>query len=193
MKLDRAGFERELLSRVGEVPGVDALYAHFDLLRRWNQSLNLTAIREDVEAVERHYCESIELARHVPRETSTAADIGSGAGFPGVPLAILRPELQVTLVESHKRKAAFLKEATRGVQNVRVLAQRSESLQQRFGILVSRAVNPAEICALAPTLSRDVLLLLGQELPQPLGFQWENPILLPWGQRRFLVRGHYVG
>lgn len=193
MKLDRAGFERELSSRVGDIPGVDALFTHFDLLRRWNQSLNLTAIRDDIEAVERHYCESIELARHVPRETSTVADIGSGAGFPGIPLAILRPELTVTLVESHKRKAAFLKEATRNLPNIRVLAQRSESIQHCFGILVSRAVNPAEVCALAPTLSRHVLLLVGHELPGAASFQWENPIPLPWGERRFLVRGHYVG
>lgn len=193
MTLDRAGFARELKARVGEAPGVDALYSHFDLLRRWNQSLNLTAIRDDVEAIERHYCESIELARHVPRETSTVADIGSGGGFPGIPLAIARPEIRVTLVESHKRKASFLKEACRHLPNVRVLPLRADSIADKFDLIVSRAVEISSVLALAPNLTCDFLLLTGPEIPQEEGFQWENPIQLSWGERRFLLRGHYVG
>jgi len=73
---------------------------------------------------------------------------GLGAGFPGIPLAIFRPELQVTLIESHQRKAVFLREAARGLSNVLVIAERAESVNESFDWVVSRAVAVEEVLRL---------------------------------------------
>src|ERR1017187_6190482 len=99
---------------------------------RWNRSLNLTAIRSREEAIERHYCESLFLGARLPAGALRIADVGSGAGFPGFPVAVLRPECSVTLIESHKRKAVFLREASRTLPNVRVFAKRAEDVGERF-------------------------------------------------------------
>src|ERR1043165_3571422 len=87
---------------------VQQLYEHYLLLERWNQKINLTTIQSDQELVERHYAESIFFGRHFPQVPSSLVDIGSGAGFPGIPLAVLMPECSVTLVESIQKKAVFL-------------------------------------------------------------------------------------
>src|ERR1700738_4164741 len=97
---------------------------------RWNQSINLTTVTDPAEAVERHYGESLLLAEHLT--AGRVVDIGSGAGFPGIPVAVVRPECHVTLVESHQRKAVFLREATRQMSNVRVIAKRIEAVQEGF-------------------------------------------------------------
>src|SRR5262245_40368629 len=94
---------------------VDQLYQHYELLQRWNQRINLTAITDLTEAVDRHYAESLFLASKLPSVPLRIADIGSGAGFPGFPVAVLRPDCRVTLIESHQRKAVFLMEAARSV------------------------------------------------------------------------------
>ena len=96
------------------------LEAHLELLMRWNRTVNLTAIRNREEAIERHYCESLFLGSRLPAGRLRIADVGSGAGFPGFPVAVLRPDCLVTLIESHQRKAVFLREAARQVGNVRV-------------------------------------------------------------------------
>jgi 16S rRNA (guanine527-N7)-methyltransferase len=94
---------RQRLAGIVELsPGqVEALEAHYRLLLRWNRTLNLTSIRKIEEAVERHYCESLFLGTHLPQDLLRIADIGSGAGFPGFPVAVLRPDCSVTLIESH--------------------------------------------------------------------------------------------
>lgn len=124
------------------------LEAHFELLLRWNKKLNLTRITDPKEAWERHYMESIRLARQLPPGPLKIADVGSGAGFPGIPIAVVRPECQVTLIESHKRKAVFLREATRHMPNVRVLAMRAEDVKEKFDWVVSRAVRAGEVLKL---------------------------------------------
>src|SRR5271165_1821024 len=88
---------------------IQRLGQHYELLARWNRVLSLTSIRTIEEAVERHYCESVFAARHLPDGAASVADVGSGAGFPGIVIAVLRPEHSVALIESHQRKAAFLK------------------------------------------------------------------------------------
>jgi len=108
---------------------VQILHAHYELLLRWNRVLNLTTIDSLEEAIERHYCESLFLAAHLNPRPLRLADVGSGAGFPGIPVAVVRPDCTVTLIESHKRKAAFLREATRKLPNVRVLSQRGEDIE----------------------------------------------------------------
>ena len=111
------------------------------MLVRWNKVLNLTSIRTLEEAIERHYGESVFLAAHLPAGVLSIADVGSGAGFPGIPIAVVRPDCRVTLIEAHRRKAVFLREAARDLPNVTVIADRAESVHQSFDIAVSRAVK----------------------------------------------------
>jgi 16S rRNA (guanine527-N7)-methyltransferase len=141
-----AGFRELLRNRLAGIaelsePQVAALEAHYHLLMKWNRVLSLTTITKLDEAVERHYCESIFLGVHLPPGEWSIADVGSGAGFPGFPIAVIRPECRVTLIESHQRKAVFLREATRGMSNVWVLGCRAESIEERFDWVVSRAVS----------------------------------------------------
>ena len=88
---------------------------YYALLEQWNSKLNLTAIREPEEALRRHFVECIFCAQHLPTGIETLLDYGSGAGFPGIPIALCRPEILVTLAESHGRKASFLREAVRSL------------------------------------------------------------------------------
>jgi 16S rRNA (guanine527-N7)-methyltransferase len=92
---------------------VEQFEAYLALLLKWNARINLTAVRKPEEIVRRHFMESIFASRQVPKKTKTLLDYGSGAGFPGIPLAICRPEIGVTLAESQGKKAAFLLEAVR--------------------------------------------------------------------------------
>jgi 16S rRNA (guanine527-N7)-methyltransferase len=171
----------------------DQLRRHYDLLVRWNKVLNLTAIRTLEEAVERHYCESIFAAAHLPQGRLSVADLGSGAGFPGIPIAVVRPECSVTLIESHQRKAVFLQEAARELPNVRVIGKRAEDVSERFDLVVSRAVKYSDIAEDLKRLGESVELLTGEvglsDLP---GFDWQAPLRLPWGQHRFLWIGRLV-
>lgn len=170
---------------------VSALEAHFALLTRWNQKLNLTRISDRAEAIERHYNEALFLARHLPAGVLRIADIGSGAGFPGFPVAVARPDCMVTMIEAHQRKAVFLKEASRSFPNVRVLARRAEEVSEQFDWALSRAVSYADLGASLGRLAPNAALLTGVvDPPVNLGFQWQDPIPLPGAQQRFLRIGH---
>jgi len=160
---------------------LDLLEAHFNLLARWNARLNLTRIDSIEEAVRFHYCESLFVATKLPPGPLTIVDVGSGAGFPGIPIAVLRPECSVTLVESHRRKSVFLREATRHLTNVSVFTGRAENLTGSFEWLVSRAVSPREIIELS--LPGNRALLVGLEEAQ----EFSHRIAIPWGRRRYLV------
>ncbi|MCX7603603.1 MAG: class I SAM-dependent methyltransferase, partial [Bryobacteraceae bacterium] len=110
---------------------VEALWRHYELLERWNARINLTRVIELEEAARFHYGESLFVAAHLPEGIRTVADVGSGAGFPGFVIAVARPELEVTLIESDQRKAAFLREASDLAPNVRVVARRSREVTGR--------------------------------------------------------------
>jgi 16S rRNA (guanine(527)-N(7))-methyltransferase RsmG len=148
------------------------LEEHYRLLLRWNQRINLTRIINLQDAVRYHYCESLYLATRLPCGPLRIVDIGSGAGFPGIPVAVYRPECAVDLVESHGRKAVFLREAARNLTKVRVLAQRAEALIDSYDWTISRAVRP-----------KDVLKLNLAPRVAVLGVEGEN---LPWGEKRAL-------
>jgi 16S rRNA (guanine527-N7)-methyltransferase len=160
------------------------LEEHFNLLNRWNKVLNLTAIRNVSLIVERHYCESLFLGKHLPVGPLKIADVGSGAGFPGIPVAIQRRECSMALVEAHQRKSVFLMEATRELRNVRVIAKRIGELGETFEWIVSRGVNFSQIEGALRTIAGNVALLAGEECPSSR-FTW-NKIKLPWGDHRFL-------
>jgi 16S rRNA (guanine527-N7)-methyltransferase len=183
----------ERLAGVVELsPGqAEALESHYQLLLRWNRTLNLTSIKKMEEAVERHYCESLFLGTHLPQGPLRIADIGSGAGFPGFPVAVLRPDCSITLIESHQRKAVFLREASRKVANVRVLARRAEDVEEPFDRAISRAVGYKDLASFLQNLAPSVDLLTGGEAPPDgIGFVWQPPIPVPWGGQRFLRTGH---
>ena len=110
---------------------------YLDLLLKWNAITNLTSVRTPVEIVARHFGESLFAARHLfpdPTATATLADVGSGAGFPGLPIKLWAPKLYVTLIESHGKKSTFLREVVRAlaVADVDVFAGRAEDLAARF-------------------------------------------------------------
>ncbi len=174
------------------LPGdqIAKLEEHYDLMCKWNRVVNLTSIYKVEEVVERHYWESLFLARFLPAGPVRLVDVGSGPGFPGFPVAVVRPDCIVTLVESHQRKAAFLREAARGIPNIRVLSIRAETLIEEFDLAVSRAVSYDELAKCLYSLAPSADLLSGAEEPPPqMAFTWEDPIRLPWGERRFLRRG----
>jgi len=120
----------------------EPLLAYLALLDRWNRTYNLTAIRDPREMVPRHLLDS--LAMHPYVQAGTLADLGTGAGLPGIPLAIAQPALQVTLVESNGKKARFLREALRtlGLDNARVAEARIEALDRpgAFDAITARAL-----------------------------------------------------
>lgn len=172
---------------------IDALEEHYALMLRWNQALNLTRVETLDEAVFRHYAESLFLGVHLPAGPWRIADVGSGAGFPGFPVAILRPDCSVTLIESHQRKAVFLREASRALGNVRVLANRAEDVDQRFDRAISRAVSYKDLRRALKKLAPFADLLTGaEEPPAELGFIWEPGIVVPWGERKFLRQGFWA-
>jgi 16S rRNA (guanine527-N7)-methyltransferase len=118
------------------------LLAYLALLDRWNRTYNLTAIRDPREMVGKHLLDS--LAMHPHFATGSLADLGTGAGLPGIPLALAKPGLQVTLVESNGKKARFLREAVRtlGLANARVAESRAEALDEpgAYDAITARAL-----------------------------------------------------
>ena len=148
------------------------LGTYLDLLLKWNARTNLTAIREPETVVARHFGESLFLASHLPENTHTVLDLGSGAGFPGLPLHLLRPDLSVTLAESQGKKSAFLREAVRSLGlTTLVHAGRAEDLigKQHFDLVTLRAVDNMSLALqLARRLSTKQLVLTTENvLPAP--------------------------
>lgn len=153
----------------------EQLLAYLDLLLKWNAKMNLTAIREPEQIVRRHFGESLALAELVDELAGieVAADLGSGAGFPGLPLAIYCPEIKVTLIESQNKKATFLKEVVRTLElsSVSVLNQRAEEVALRFDLITMRAVERFTQALMVGTgMLREGgylgLLVSGEQLPE---------------------------
>jgi len=118
---------------------------YLTLLLKWNSRVNLTSIREPSEIIRRHFLESIQCAQALPQiPDATLLDYGSGAGFPGIPIAICRLEIRATLAESQRKKAAFLRETVRtlGLAS-EVFDGRVEEMppDPRFSVVVLRAVD----------------------------------------------------
>ena len=125
---------------------------YLDLLNKWNQVHNLTAVRDAEEQVSRHVLDCLAVLPYI-EDAATLADIGSGAGLPALMLAIMRPQLAVTALESNGKKAAFIREAVRvlALANVQVVAQRVEDWQAPpQAVIISRALAAAD-CFIALT------------------------------------------
>jgi 16S rRNA (guanine(527)-N(7))-methyltransferase RsmG len=159
---------------------LDQLEQHYELMLKWNKVVNLTRIERVEDAVDRHYAESLFLGSKLPIGFITVADLGSGAGFPGIPIAVLRPDARITLIESHKRKAVFLREACRGLPNVSVQSKRAEDIGESFDWVVCRAVKWEEIETVAFRLAPCVGFL-GATAPDDCAVR---RIPLPWDEHR---------
>jgi 16S rRNA (guanine527-N7)-methyltransferase len=168
------------------------------LLQRWNARINLTAIRDEDGILSRHFVESIACSRALPAGIETVLDFGSGAGFPGIPIALCRSEISVTLAESQGKKAAFLQEAVRvlGI-SAKVHSGRAESLPALFDCVVIRAVDrmPLAVEAAAKLVAPGgwlALMTTAAELP---GLQavagstlsWEPAVSQPGGEDRVIA------
>jgi 16S rRNA (guanine527-N7)-methyltransferase len=120
------------------------LVAHLDLLDEWNARMNLTAIRDRPSQLTKHLLDSLTVQPYLRGER--VADVGSGAGFPGIPLAIVEPHRQFTLIESTGKKCRFLEHVrdTLELKNVTVVQSRAESYKpdRRFDTVLARAVGP---------------------------------------------------
>lgn len=162
------------------------LSAYLDLLIRWNARTNLTAIRDPETIVQRHFGESLFAGAHLgPQLPETLLDLGSGAGFPGLPIAMLHPRISVTLTESQNKKATFLREAVRTLRlkNVDVWAGRVEDMpkERTFGTVTMRAVDnmTAAMAAAAPRAARQIMVLATREPEFPGGFSSSAVIPVP--------------
>jgi 16S rRNA (guanine527-N7)-methyltransferase len=175
---------------------------YMNILLAWNEKINLTAIRDPLEVLNRHFCECMYAATVLPLKEGRLADVGSGGGFPGLPLKIIRPDLQVVLIESNVKKATFLAEVIRdlGLVDARVLVSRYEELGEEVAPLdfvCSRALGD-----FAPFLewanseniaAKQVILWIGaRDLPQIQKirtWKWQEPIPVPNSLRRLLLVG----
>jgi 16S rRNA (guanine527-N7)-methyltransferase len=172
------------------------------ILLAWNEKINLTSIRDPLEILNRHFCECMYAASRVPVEHGRLADVGSGAGFPGLPLKIIRPELQVFLIESNVKKATFLAEVIRdlGLAGARVLVSRYEELAEEVAPLdfvCSRALGEfgpfLEWAHSEKVAAKHVILWIGArdlpEIQKMQSWEWREPIPVPHSLRRLLLVG----
>lgn len=131
------------------------LLRHLELLEKWNRIHNLTAVQDKAKAVSVHLLDSLSVVPHL--EGKRFLDVGSGAGFPGIPIAVARPDIQMDLLDSNHKKYAFLKQAIAelGLKNVRAVCERVESWRPagQFDCIISRALAEiAEFVALVKHL-----------------------------------------
>jgi len=175
---------------------------YMEILLTWNEKVNLTAIRDPLEILYRHFCESMYAAEAIPLKNGRLADVGSGGGFPGLPLKILRPDLQVFLVESNIKKATFLAEVIRELEltSAQVLARRYEELGEEVAPLdyvCSRALGEYPVflawARSQQIAAKQVILWIGsrdlEEIQKIRTWDWSEPIEVPHSLRRLLLVG----
>lgn len=159
------------------------LEQYLDLLLRWNARTNLTSIRDPAEIVLRHFGESVFTAQQIGSCT-TLLDFGSGAGFPGVPIQLVRPDLNITLAESQNKKASFLREVIRSLGlPTQVWGGRVEMMPEarKFDVVTLRAVDRMEITAISASrrASRQLTVLTTLPHTVPAIAEFEVEVSLP--------------
>lgn len=193
-----------------------SISTYIDILQRWNARINLTAIRDPEEMVTRHFGESFFAAQHLfpkaahagragagfaagQRSALSVADVGSGAGFPGVPMKLWAPEISLALIESNQKKATFLREVTRALvlTDINIIAARAETLApSTFDVVTLRAVERFDaILPIAATLVKSsgcLALLVGSaQLAQARSLlpehQFSDPLPIPRSTSRVLA------
>jgi 16S rRNA (guanine527-N7)-methyltransferase len=180
----------------------DKIGAYIELLLKWNRTISLTTVTDPVEIVKFHFGESLFAASQLHFSQSRLADVGSGAGFPGVPLALTVPSLDVTLIESNSKKCAFLAEVVRELKlpNVHIVRDRMENVkpgQQLFDFGTARALGHHEdLLAWAKTklsAGGSIVLWLGDEDSAEISgksdWTWQPRALIPGSTGRFILAG----
>lgn len=188
----------------------DQLQIYLELLLRWNARINLTAIRDQEQIVTRHFGESLFAAR-VLRDAGTftpsdnapisLADVGSGAGFPGLPIKLFVPEIRLTLIESQNKKATFLREAIRALdlKNAEVFSGRAETWNRTADVVTLRAIEKFEtalagiVRLVTPGGTVGLLIGVGQVgfAQRSLSSNWQltEPIPIPLSDERVVLVG----
>jgi 16S rRNA (guanine527-N7)-methyltransferase len=175
------------------------------LLLKWNRSISLTTITEPAEIVGRHFGESMYASKVLPVENCRLADVGTGAGFPGLALKIACPGIHLTLVESNKKKCAFLSEAVRtlDLSDVEIRCERFEEIRSEsveFNAITSRAVGEFNQLLRWSTnaLARrgHLVLWVGADdstrIARTPNWTWQPAVHIPDSQRRFILIGRPV-
>jgi 16S rRNA (guanine527-N7)-methyltransferase len=180
---------------------------YIDILLRWNARVNLTAVRDPEEIVTRHFGESLFAARHLFPQPGVATDelgvidVGSGAGFPGLPIKIWAPQVHLTLIESNQKKATFLREVVRKLvlAGVEVFAGRADAYEKaKSDVVTLRAVERFEsiipiVNGLVAPAGRLAILAGEAQLELVLGLlpgvKWDEPMRLPLSRSRVLIVG----
>ena len=183
-------------------PQLVSIAQYLALLRKWNQTIPLTSIEDETEIVARHFGESLFAGSLVPLERGRLADVGSGAGFPGFPIKIAFPELQVTLLEPNVKKCAFLREAQGilGLSGVEVVRSRYENFSaepKSFDFICARALGGyGRLLKWSKTVLNPkgyMILWLGTEdsnlLARTKGWNWGLPVSIPESRRRVVLAG----
>ena len=199
---------RESLAAFSVVPDqaqVEKIRAYISLLLKWNRSVSLTTVTDPAEIVRRHFGESMYATKALPVENCRLADVGTGAGFPGMALKIARPDLHLTLIESNKKKCTFLHEVVRnlGLANVEILPERFEAIRPKplqFDIVTSRAVGEfkqllrwsAEALAKKGHIALWVGVDDSTRLSSDQSWTWQPAAKIPDSQRRFILIGRPI-
>jgi 16S rRNA (guanine527-N7)-methyltransferase len=197
---------------------VHAISIYMDMLLRWNERVNLTAVRKPEEIVTRHFGESLFTARQLfpgnrkslnrtptrdkqRRVGTDLIDLGSGAGFPGLPVKIWNPDLWIILIESNQKRATFLREVIRALKltNIDVFAERAESFLDQANVVTLRAVERFEqavsvaLRLVAP--GGTLALLIGRTQLATVyqlttSIKWSEPVAIPLSSHRMLLVGN---
>jgi 16S rRNA (guanine527-N7)-methyltransferase len=187
---------------------LQSISTYVDILLRWNARMNLTAVRDPEQIVTRHFGESLFAARHLFPLCSpvsplvkgvSVADVGSGAGFPGIPIKLWTPEVSLTLIESNHKKVAFLREVARALTltDIDIQNARAETLPAAsFDVVTLRAVERFETilpvaAALVAATGRLGLLIGAAQLPRAQSllphYIWSAPSPIPGSNARILA------
>jgi len=178
---------------------VAAIQSYIPILLHWNRSVSLTTITDPEKIVRFHFGESLFAASLLPIRDGRLADVGTGAGFPGLPLKMLAPSLDLTLIDSNAKKAAFLAEVVRklAIDGAHIFRGRMEEVDGTFNFVTARALGQFEslLAWAAGRLAKSgrLVLWLGHEdvnsISQAPGWNWAEPTLIPGSDRRFIISG----
>ena len=199
------GVISEELRTYGVSATADICYAirtYISLLLHWNRTISLTAVTDPLEVLRFHFGESMFAASSIANRNGRLADVGSGAGFPGIPLKLALPALEVILIESNAKKAAFLAEAIRelGLERTEIYRGRFEDFRAEgpeFDFVTARAIGRHDELIKwafgAIKLGGNLILWLGADdaaqvmLKKP--WRWSKPLPIPWSHSRTILVG----
>lgn len=204
MELSNSRIEEALqVYGCGPIPGLpDRIRTYIDLLLKWNRKISLTTVTDPAEIINFHFGESLFALSQLKFDKSRLADVGTGAGFPGLPLAMAIPALEVTLIESNIKKCAFLAEVIRQLRlsNATIFQGRMQSLPPSglpFNYVCARALGQFEELLGWAGAHLDhggqLVLWLGESDSKALvgrsDWRWSTPQLIPGSARRHLLIG----